>query len=305
MVIKQQQDQVRYLQFEHYKQFPELTHGVFMRHGGYSEPPFEGLNTSYGSGDNVEHVIRNRFLALQTLDIEEYPCATVWQVHGDQVSTLEPQSWEDWGHEWARFSYQMDGKRLIWTAKPRRKADAIITNQPDVTLAMSFADCVPVTFYDPVHHATGLAHAGWRGTARGIVIATVEAMQQQFGTRPQDLYAGIGPSIGLCCYEVSEQVQRLFMGTEEFEDRPTLAPRRNLVQASAVFVLQSKNDQQDSSLHLDLWETNRQQLLAAGLPPAQIEVAGICTRCNVQDFYSHRGENGKAGRFPVLLSRHS
>src|SRR5258708_40102710 len=88
------------------------------------------------------------------------------------------------GTDWAHRSYQVDRHELIWTTKPRRKADAIITRQRGVALTMSSADCVPLMFYDPVEGVIGMAHAGWRGTARGIAAATIDAMREQFGSRP-------------------------------------------------------------------------------------------------------------------------
>src|SRR6266705_260731 len=166
------------MQFGHYRQFPEIRHGVFTRLGGYSTTPYKGLNASYSTGDTIDNVVRNRLLVLQTIEIEEYPCATVWQVQGADVATLdtEKEVWDDWRSDWPHRSYVVDEQELVWTIKPRRKADALITKQRGVTLALSFADCTPLLFYDPVERAIGLAHGGWRGTARGIALATVEAM---------------------------------------------------------------------------------------------------------------------------------
>src|SRR5437879_6987164 len=116
-----------------------------------------------------------------------------------------------------------------------RKADAIITRQRGVTLSLSFADCTPILFYDPVQQVIGLAHGGWRGTARGIALATVEAMAARFDCQPRTILAGVAPSIGACCYEVSEQVQRFYSGEDQFDEMPTLERYRKLVRESAVF----------------------------------------------------------------------
>jgi polyphenol oxidase len=299
-LIAQQRGTVCYMQFGHLLQFPELTHGIFSRQGGYSETPYWGLNASFSSGDSFENVVRNRLLALQNLDIDTYPCATVWQIHGANVATLDVENWDDWRFDWAHRSYLLDQHELIWTTKPRRKADAIIARERGIVLALSFADCVPLMFYDPIQKAIGLAHAGWRGTARGIAIATVEAMHEQFGSQPADIHAGIGPSIGPCCYEVSENVQRLFLGQMQFDELPTAERYRNLVRESAVFSIIYVSD--GESLRLNLWETNRKQLLMAGVTPDHIELPGICTGCNTQRFFSHRGEHGKTGRFPAIVA---
>ena len=306
-MIEQQGDNTRYLQFSQYLQFPEITHGVFTRYGGFSTTPYEGLNASFSTGDTLENVLHNRHLVLRSLGIVAYPCATLWQVHGADVAVLDTQSatWDDWRSDWPDWpyrSYNVEGEELIWTLKPRRKADAVITKQRGVTLALSFADCTPILFYDPVQHAIGLAHGGWRGTARGIVLATVEALQEQFGCQPQDIYACVAPSIGACCYEVSEQVRRLYMGEDEFDDVPTAAQYRSTVRESAVFSTRRLPDR--LSLRLDIRETNRNQLLMAGIVPEHIEMPDICTGCHTDLFFSHRKEHGKTGRFPVVLAMH-
>ncbi len=290
------------MHFDQFLQFPELIHGSFTRLGGYSKTPYWGLNVSYSIGDDFENVIRNRLLALQALHVETYHCATLWLVHGAEVATLgtDTATWDDWRTDWSYRSYQVDQHELIWTTKPRRKADAIITKQRGVALTMSSADCVPLMFYDPVACVIGMAHAGWRGTARGIAAATIDAMSEQFGSLPRNIYAGIGPSIGSCCYEVTEDVRQLFMGQLHFDPMPTRVKYRKLVQDSAVFALKQLPDRR--SLRLDLWETNRNQLLIAGVLPEHIESSEICTSCEKDRFFSHRGEHGKAGRFPSILA---
>ncbi|MDQ6659381.1 MAG: peptidoglycan editing factor PgeF [Chloroflexota bacterium] len=296
-MIEQHKDNgVCYLQFSDFLQFPEIIHGVFTRLGGYST---WGLNASFRN-DTIDNILRNRLLVLETLGIEDYPCATVWQVHSADVATLESGSWDDWRTDWSHHSYFIGEQELIWTAKPRRKADAIITKERGVALALSFADCTPVLFYDPVVEAIGIAHAGWRGTARGIVLATVEAMQQQFGCQLENIYAGIAPAIGPCCYEVSEQVQGLFLGQVQFDDKPTLERYQPLVCESAVFSIEQVEGRE--SLRLDLWETNRNQLLMAGLSREHIELPQVCTSCNTDHFFSYRAEQGQTGRFPVVLA---
>lgn len=301
-MIELREDNACYMQFGHYRQFSELRHGVFTRWGGYSKTPYEGLNASFSTGDTLENVVRNRLLVLQSLGIEAYPCATLWQVHGAEVATIDTGSavWDDWRDDWPHRSYRVGEQELVWTIKPRRKADALITRQRGVTLALSFADCTPVLFYDPVQGAIGMAHGGWRGTARGIALATVEAMSEQFGCRPEDIYAGIAPSIGACCYEISEQVRHLYIGEVEFDEMPTAEKYREQVRESAVFSTVQLADR--TSLRLDIRESNYNQLLMAGVLPEHIEMPGICTGCSTDLFFSHRMEQGKTGRFPVVMA---
>jgi YfiH family protein len=302
-LIEQQHGNTRYMQFNHFLQFPDLIHASFTRWGGYSKTPYRGLNVSYSSGDDFDNVIRNRLLALTALHIQTYPCATVWMVHGAKVATLGAETWDDWRADWPDWphrSYHIDQHELIWTTKPRRKADALITKHCGVALAMSSADCVPLMFYDPVERVVGLAHAGWRGTARGIAAITIDAMGEQFGSSPNNIRAGIGPSIGLCCYEVSKEVRSYFTGQQEFDSDPTDARYRKLIRESAIFTMERRQGR--DSLRLDLWETNRNQLLMAGVLPEHIEASEICTSCKKEHFFSHRGEHGKAGRFPSILA---
>ncbi len=235
-MIEQQSGGACYMQFDQYQHFPELVHGIFTRQGGYSQAPYHSLNVSLSSGgERYEDAVRNRFLALQCLDIAEYSCATMWMIHSARVMTLDGQGWPDWSDDWPHRVYALEelgyppGTQLQWTFKPRTKADALITRKRGVALTMSTADCVPLLFYDPVTEAIGVAHAGWRGTARGIAAATVVAMGEQFGSRPADIRAGAGPSIGPCCYEVSEEVKQLFLGQRDFEEMPTEERYRELV----------------------------------------------------------------------------
>ncbi len=162
-----------------------------------------------------------------------------------------------------------------------QKADIILTNQPSVTLYMRFADCVPILLHDPVKKVVGIAHAGWLGTVRNVSRAAVQAMAERYGSNPRDILAAIGPSIGADHYEVGQDV---------------------IAQVRKSFNGNSKRLIEDhgSKLHLDLWAANRLQLEQAGVE--QIEVAGICTACHLEDWYSHRAEKGSTGRFGALMA---
>jgi copper oxidase (laccase) domain-containing protein len=146
-------------------------------------------------------------------------------------------------------------------------------------LLLRFADCQPILLYDPEHHALGLAHAGWRGVGQGIARRAVEAMQEAFGTRPGALLAGLGPAIGPSCYVVGHEVAAT-MGYA-------------LPDWQAALRLEGED-----AWRLDLSAANAQLLAAAGV--TQIEQAGICTSCRKDEFFSHRGEGGRTGRFAAL-----
>jgi YfiH family protein len=164
---------------------------------------------------------------------------------------------------------------------PPPQADALVTERVDLPISMRFADCVPLLFYDPVKKVLGMAHAGWRGTAAGVGPSTVKTMRDAFGCRPADIVAGIGPSIGPARYEVG----------------PEVAAAIGAAFGDVEGLLFHPNGGSDR-LHLDLWEANRRALQMAGV--RQIEVAELCTASNVDEFYSHRAEGGRTGRFGVL-----
>jgi YfiH family protein len=164
---------------------------------------------------------------------------------------------------------------------PHRQADVILTDRPGVTLMMRFADCVPIFLYDPRRKVAGIAHAGWMGTVKGTVRAAVQAMRNRYGSASRDIHAGIGPSIGPDHYEVGPDV---------------VAQVRQAFGGAALELLQVRNGR----TYFDLWSANRWLLEQSGV--RQIEVAGLCTACHLEDWYSHRAEKGRTGRFGATLA---
>lgn len=162
------------------------------------------------------------------------------------------------------------------------KADAIVTNLPDTPLVMRYADCVPLLLYDPVKRAIALAHAGWRGTVQGMAAATARALETAFGCRPEDMQAVIGPAISRRNYQVGDEVAAQALAY--FGEAAGVVAR----------------DPTDGGAYLDLWRANRLDLERQRVK--NIEVLEICTFDNTVDFYSHRAENGKTGRFGVVIS---
>ncbi len=157
--------------------------------------------------------------------------------------------------------------------------DALITDDPHIALLLRFADCAPVLFYDARHHVAGLAHAGWRGVAARVVPATLSAMREAFGTSPADVWAGIGPAISAVHYEV---------GAEIVVAVAAAVPR----DAEIAF-------KHNGSWHLDLSAAIHAQLRACNV--GAIESAGLCTATRTDEWYSHRAEHGRTGRFGVLV----
>lgn len=251
-------DGLRYYQFE---MWPHLKHGVFTRHGGLSAAPWASLNLGGNVGDDPKAVRGNHERMYAALGVDDARACSVWQVHSADVVLADGP---------------VRGRR--WLAL----ADGMVTDRPDTPLSMRFADCVPLLFHDPVRGVIGIAHAGWRGTVRGVAASTVRAMMEAYGCKPQDIQAGIGPSIGPQRYQVGEEVVtavQAYFGTTD-----------GLI----------RRDPTDGSAYLDLWSANRLDLERAGVE--QVEIAGLCTATRIDEFFSHRAENGRTGRFGAVIS---
>ncbi len=182
-------------------------------------------------------------------------------------------------------AHQVHGNRVALVGPEDRgrvipATDALITDTPGVALMLRFADCLPVLLYDPIRRAIGLAHAGWKGAIGGIAAKTASAMVEAYGSRPADIVAGLGPCIGPCCYQV---------GTEVIE----------LVKASFGHWQELLRPQGDGSVHFDLRGASDRQL--AELSVREVEVSQLCTACRTDEFFSHRAEKGRTGRFAVIL----
>ncbi len=183
--------------------------------------------------------------------------------------------------------WQVHSKNVICVDQPRDhthpyiKADGIITNQPGVVLFMRFADCVPILLVDPMRKVVGLVHAGWKGTLLKIAEAAVNEMKVKYGSNPADVLAGIGPSIAAHHYPVGHEVYE-----EAKKNIPQYIPD----------VFKMDNHQ----IYFDLWQAN--QLILQQIGVKSIELANQCTACHTEDWFSHRAEHGKTGRFGVLIS---
>lgn len=248
------------LVFYQFEQWSTLKHGVFTRHGGTSAAPWSSLNLGGNVGDDPKHVRRNHEKMYAALRGRDDRACSVWQVHSaDVILATGP----------------VRGRR--WLAA----ADGLITDRPDTPLSMRFADCVPLLFVDPVKGAVGIAHAGWRGTVQGVGANVVQAMARAYGSRPADIQAAVGPSIGPNRFQVGEEVVEAVAA--RFGANHGLARR----------------DPDDGTAYLDLWAANRLDLERAGVE--QIEIAGMCTAEHVDEFFSHRQEKGRTGRFGAVI----
>jgi YfiH family protein len=255
--------------FEQLGADPALIHAVFTRLGGTSSPPYASLNLGHTVGDDPVAVGINHGRVYQALGVPRSQTVTCHLTHSDDVLVVTAA----------------DGGCVVG------QGDAIVTTDAGVYLSMRFADCVPILLHDPVRRAVGLAHAGWRGTVKNVAGAVVQIMVSDLGCAPESITAVIGPAIGPCCYQVGEDViqaveaafsQGLAVGRLKSHDGRQLFSQRNGHYA-----------------YFDLWEANRRQLEAAGV--GRVAVAGLCTACHTDRFFSHRAEQGQTGRFGVVI----
>ena len=235
----------------------DFIHGCFTRLGGVSVGQWSALNLGSTVGDDPRAVQENHRRIFDAFGITRAQVVSPFQVHGRNVVRAGAR----------------DGGMVI------PATDALITDAPGVALLLRFADCVPVLFYDPVRRAVGLAHAGWRGVAAGVVPATVQAMATAFGSRPEEVWAGTGPAIGPQHYSVGVEVVEAIQAT---------LPEGAQVATHC-----------DGRWMMDLPAALEAQLRATGV--TQIEQSGLCTASRVDEWYSHRAEAGRTGRFGVLV----
>jgi YfiH family protein len=256
-MIRERVDGIVLYRFEELNRVKRLVHAVFTRLGGVSQGPYATLNLGHTVGDDLAAVEENHRRALSALGLEPHATVSPYQVHGARVGIV--------------------GRAHLRTVQPA--TDALVTTEPAVPLLMRFGDCAPVLLFDSARHVVGLAHAGWRGVVAGTVGATVRTMREQLGCDPSDLWAGIGPTIGPCCYEVGPEVAEAVQAS--------CPPGADVIH------------QVNGHAHLDLPAAAQAQLRAMGV--ARIEHAGICTACHVDEFFSHRAEHGRTGRFGVVI----
>lgn len=247
-------DNFPFFRFENLASLPGVRHFVS-----------SGARTvGFGGRDSDAEVRASRLALAEVAGFSMERLVMGQQVHGTHVEVVTDR------HA-GRGAFDRDS-RLPET-------DALVTDCPDICLMVLSADCVPVLLYDPVCRVVGAVHAGWRGTVAGIVEKTVGVLVERFGSRPEDLYAGIGPSIGVCCFEVGEEVAEAFH--RRFPGNPDIVV----------------SGERPGKFRVDLWEANRRMLLAAGLMAEHVEVAGMCTVCHPGHFFSYRREKEAAGRF--------
>jgi YfiH family protein len=268
------------LQLTPFRKLPWLVHGFSTRPSGVSL--LDGqlvLNLSFMEWDTHENVAANRRLLQAALSAENFTLVPLKQIHSDVIH--------------------------LFSAAPAHacKGDASVTNGPGLLLAVQTADCVPILLVDPKKRAVAAIHAGWQGTLARIVEKAVGRMRLEFGSKPSQLLAALGPSISACCYEVGvEFVTKFtaqFVDASEYFDEPRTGDEPNPLQWLSM--MPPGHPPPPRNVRLDLPKANRAQLLAAGLRPQNIFCSGLCTACHTDLFFSHRREGALCGRLLSVI----
>lgn len=260
-------DTVPYLTYKKLDELTMVNHAFSTRLGGVSRGEFTSMNLSFGRGDADENVHENYKRLCKSAGFEYESLTASKQVHETVVRRVTKEN------------------RGVGIRKPADmpSVDALITNDPAVTLVTYYADCTPVFFVDTNKNAIGLAHAGWRGTVGEISLKVVEKMTAEFGTNPEDLICAIGPVIGKCCYEVSLECAEEFAKLFTFD--------------SPVIEKTSKPDK----FMIDLALANKLILKNAGVKEENIVISDLCTKCNCDLLWSHRATAGKRGTMAAFM----
>ncbi len=220
--------------------------------------------------DLIEEVENNKKLLCDGFNIPLSNLIIPIQTHSDNIKIVNGKRETVNGNE-------QNLSPLTSHFSPFENTDALVTNEKNVALALNFADCVPIIFFDPIKKVTAIAHAGWRGTVAKIAPKTVEKMIQNFSSKPNDIIALIGPAIGKCCFEVQDEVKTKLLDTVEESYHAQICDGNNL----------------------DLKLINKFQLLADGVE--KIDLCEYCTFCQSELFFSYRRENGKTARHSAVV----
>lgn len=244
-----------------------VEHCFTTRLGGVSEGIYTSMNLSFTRGDKEEAVQENYGRIAQCMGASKDAFVCSDQTHTTNVKKATKE----------------DAGCGVTRPKTYQDVDGLITNVPGLVLSTFFADCVPLYFVDPVHRAIGMSHSGWRGTVGRMGRATILAMGQEYGTKPEDLICAIGPSICKDCYEVSEDVAEAFAAEFKGQEEEIL------------------DDKGNGKYQLDLWKANEIILLEAGVKKSHLAVTNLCTCCNPELLFSHRASHGKRGNLGAFL----
>jgi len=250
--------------FDHYSK--KINTAITTRNKGYSDSPYKSLNMGLHCGDKEFHVIENRkkLCLNEQINFRNYTCAQ--QTHSANIQLV---------------STAMAGMGRENYSKSIKNTDALIIDKTNIMINIFLADCVPLVIYDYEKNIGALIHAGWRGTAQLITQKTINSMVDQCNCKRETMIAGIGPSIGKCCFQITDDTAEKIRNSFPYSEKVIL-----------------KNEKSNFA---DLKLANFEQLLKAGIKKTAIEKSAICTACNNKEFFSYRADSGQTGRFSTYL----
>lgn len=257
--IKRQGD-VQWIEFKHFAKY-DIIHFSTLRTGGISSEPQKSLNMGFTEFDNPKNVIQNRQIIANIFDIPIESMIFAEQTHSNNIQIITKS-------DLGRGTFTEDDEF--------KDVDGFVTNEKGLCPIAQSADCVPIILYEPIAHVAAAIHSGWKGTSKKIAAKAVQKMQSM-GAKPSQIIAGIGPSAGVCCYEIKDDVKNIFY--EQFGNQ------------TEKFI-QTRNNK----MFLDLWTANETLLQDCGLLAENIVIADICTIDNPEMFFSARYNKGKTGR---------
>lgn len=258
---------VPYLTYNRLSDIDFIRHAFSTKHGGVSKGEWTSMNFAFSRGDNPENVLENYKIFSDAVGFDYNSLVTSSQDH----------------HTYVRPVTKNECGIGIWKEKDMMSVDALITNEPNVTLVTHYADCTPLFFVDTVGKAIGLAHAGWRGTVGKIGEEVIKKMTALYGTNPSNVVVAIGPAISKCCYEVDEDCAENFYNLKDLDNSKFIFPK------------------EDGKYMIDLLETNRQIVMRAGVKKENIVLSDLCTKCNSDLLWSHRATNGHRGTMCAFM----
>lgn len=258
---------VPFLTYNKLAQIDFIRHAFSTKHGGVSTDEWTSMNFAFSRGDKPENVIENYKIFSNAVGFDYNSLVTSSQDHNTYV---RPVTKNECGIG-------------IWREKDMLSVDALITNEPNVTLVTHYADCTPLFFVDTVGKAIGLAHAGWRGTVGRIGEEVIKKMTSLYGTNPKDVVVAIGPAISKCCYEVDRDCAENFYNLKDLDNSKFIFPKNEV------------------KYMIDLLETNRQIVMKAGVKEENIVLSDLCTKCNSDLLWSHRATNGHRGTMCAFM----
>ena len=257
---------VPYLTYKALQDISFINHAFSTKLGGVSTGEFTSMNLAFNRGDDIDAVTENYKLFCKATGFDFDTLVASAQDHNTVVRKVTK---EDCG---------------IGITKPRdiQSVDALVTNQPNVTLVTYYADCTPIFFVDKVKKVIALAHAGWRGTVGKICKNVIDTMVNDYNCNTADIICCVGPAISKCCYEIDKTCYDEFV-------------------KSQLDIEKIMTDKSNGKYMADLLETNKQILISSGVPKENIIISDVCTKCNSELLWSHRATNGHRGTMCAFM----